>query len=342
MKDFKLTDLEGIGPTKAKRLENSGITTPLDFVIRGAKEVSRITDITIGTSLKLVHDVKAQMAEDGLPIMVNSIGTLRELKKLQKKYTVGVEEIDRATRGGFETQSMYEFYGSEGAGKTQLTFSITASVMANKESTWFIDCEGTFSEERLEEICNNRDVEYDADLIQYDMITDSEDMLHLINTKALDVITNHNVKVIVIDGLVGLFRMLYHGRGELADRQDIIEQILIKFRNLAIYSNVCIIITNQVMSNPDPFGAKVVAVGGHVLGHSVKYIYAISKGMKNNRTLRLIKSPSQPQADYSFFINEEGVSDSESKAARVRKKKIDEAFVSSEGLVKKDLLIDDS
>ena len=96
------------------------------------------------------------------------------------------------------------------------------------------------------------------------------------------------------------------------------------------------------MSNPDPFGAKVVAVGGHVLVHSVKYIYAITKGMKNNRTLRLIKSPSQPQADYSFFINEEGVSDSESKAARVRKKKIDEAFVSSEGLVKKDLLIDDS
>ena len=88
MKDFKLTDLEGIGPTKAKRLENSGITTPLDFVIRGAKEISRITDITIGTALKLVHDVKAQMAEDGLPIMVNSIKTLRELKKIQKNLQI--------------------------------------------------------------------------------------------------------------------------------------------------------------------------------------------------------------------------------------------------------------
>ena len=54
MKDFKLTDLEGIGPTKAKRLENSGITSPMDFVIRGAKEISRITDITVNTSLKLL------------------------------------------------------------------------------------------------------------------------------------------------------------------------------------------------------------------------------------------------------------------------------------------------
>jgi len=342
MKDFKLTDLEGIGPTKAKRLENSGITSPMDFVIRGAKEISRITDITVNTSLKLVHDVKDQLSKEGAPILINSIKTLRELKKIQNKYTVGVEEIDRATRDGFETQSLYEIYGPEGAGKTQLTFSITASVMAKNKSTWFIDCEGTFSEERLEEICKNRDVKYNEDLIQYNLITDSEDMLYLINTRALDIITKHDVKVIVIDGLVGLFRMLYHGRGELADRQDIIEQILIKFRNLAVYNNVCVIITNQVMSNPDPFGAKVVAVGGHVLGHSVKYIYAISKGMKNNRTFRLIKSPSQPQADYSFFINEEGVSDSESKSARERKKKIDSITTDSQSLVKKDLLLDDS
>jgi DNA repair protein RadA len=165
-------------------------------------------------------------------------------------------------------------------------------------------------------------------------------MLYLINNKALDVVTNNNVKIIVIDGLVGLFRMLYHGRGELADRQDILEQIIIKFRNLAIYNNVCIILTNQVMSNPDPFGAKTVAVGGHVFGHNVKYIYAITKGMKNNRTFRLIKSPSQPQADYTFYINEEGVSDFESISARDRKRKADAVTGDSQALIKKDLLID--
>ena len=117
MKDFKLTDLEGIGPTKAKRLENNGILSPMDFVIRGSKEISRITDITKETALKLVHDVKSQLVADGAPILINSIKTLRELKKIQNKYPINVEEIDRATRDGFETQSMYEVYGTEGAGK---------------------------------------------------------------------------------------------------------------------------------------------------------------------------------------------------------------------------------
>ena len=213
MKEFKLEDLTGIGPTKAKRLENSGIKSPMDFVIRGAKEVSRITDISVAASLKLVHEVKEQLADGGLPILINSLNTLRELKKIQKRYPVYVSEIDQATRGGFETQSLYEIYGAEGAGKTQITFSVTSTAMDNDDGVWFIDCEGTFSEERLEEICNARDIEYKPDLIQYDLVTDSEDMLFLINNKALDVVTNNNVKIIVIDGLVGLFRMQYHGRG---------------------------------------------------------------------------------------------------------------------------------
>ena len=191
MKGFKLTDLEGIGPAKEKKLMDAGINTPMDFIIRGAKEVSRVTDIAVSAALVLVHNAKKHMADGGKPVMLNSLKMLGELKKIQIKYPVDVEEIDRATNGGFETQSMYEIYGAEGAGKTQLTFSITSSVMKNNESTWFIDCEGTFTEERLEQICNNRDIEYNPDLIQYDLVTDSEDLLYLIDTKALDDATLH-------------------------------------------------------------------------------------------------------------------------------------------------------
>ena len=289
--DFNLEDLPGIGPTKAKRLKENGVTSPLDFIIRGAREISRLTDITPATTAKMIKQIRETLAESGTPIQVDSIGTLRELKKTQKRYSVEVDEIDKATRGGFETQSLYEIYGAEGAGKTQLSFSITSSVMKQDESVWFIDCEGTFDEERLEEICLSREVDYNPDLVKYNMVTDSEDLLQIINTQALEYVVDGSVRVIIIDGLVGLFRMLYHGRGELAERQDVLEQILIKLRNLSVYGNCCVILTNQVMSNPDPFGAKEKAVGGHVLGHSVKYIYAIKKGLKNNRVLSRVKSP---------------------------------------------------
>jgi len=42
MKEFKLTDLEGIGPAKEKKLQEAGINNPMDFIIRGAKEVFNI------------------------------------------------------------------------------------------------------------------------------------------------------------------------------------------------------------------------------------------------------------------------------------------------------------
>jgi|TARA_Y100001936_G_scaffold95299_2_gene93737 DNA repair protein RadA len=324
--DFNLEDLPGIGPTKAKRLKENGVTSPLDFIIRGAREISRLTDITPATTAKMIKQIRETLAESGTPIQVDSIGTLRELKKTQKRYSVEVDEIDKATRGGFETQSLYEIYGAEGAGKTQLSFSITSSVMKQDESVWFIDCEGTFDEERLEEICLSREVEYNPDLVKYNMVTDSEDLLQIINTQALEYVVDGSVRVIIIDGLVGLFRMLYHGRGELAERQDVLEQILVKLRNLSVYGNCCVILTNQVMSNPDPFGAKEKAVGGHVLGHSVKYIYAIKKGLKNNRVLSRVKSPKDPQGDFTFFLNEEGVSSEETLKKSQAKKKLQNQF----------------
>ena len=338
MTDFKLEDLPGIGPTKAKRLEASGINSPLDFLIRGAREISRITDITPATTMKMINQVREILSDNGTPIQIDSLTTLRELKKLQLKFPVDVDEIDKATNNGFETQSLYEIYGPEGAGKTQLSFSITANALKKENGIWFIDCEGTFDESRLEQICEARNVAYQPELIYYNMITDSEDLLGLINTKGLKYVTEKDVKVIIIDGLVGLFRMLYHGRGELAERQDVLEQILIKLRNLSVYGNCCVILTNQVMSNPDPFGAKEKAVGGHVLGHSVKYIFAIRKGLKNNRVLARIKSPKDPQGDFAFYLNEEGVSETENIK---KKKKIDAITTDSQSLIEKDLLLDD-
>jgi len=337
--DFNLEDLPGIGPTKAKRLKENGVTSPLDFIIRGAREISRLTDITPATTTKMIKQIRETLAESGTPIQVNSIETLRELKKTQKRYSVEVDEIDKATRGGFETQALYEVYGAEGAGKTQLSFSITSSVMKQEESVWFIDCEGTFDEERLEEICLSREVDYNPDLVKYNMVTDSEDLLEIINTQALENVIDGSVRIIIIDGLVGLFRMLYHGRGELAERQDVLEQILIKLRNLSVYGNCCVILTNQVMSNPDPFGAKEKAVGGHVLGHSVKYIFAIKKGLKNNRVLSRIKSPKDPQGDFTFFLNEEGVSSEETLKKSQAKKKLQNQF-SEEGTKDTSLLME--
>ena len=97
--DFNLEDLPGIGPTKAKRLQENGVTSPLDFIIRGAREISRLTDITPATTAKMIKQIREKLAESGTPIQVDSIGTLRELKKTQKRYSVDVDEIRQSNKG---------------------------------------------------------------------------------------------------------------------------------------------------------------------------------------------------------------------------------------------------
>jgi len=310
MKDFKLSELEKVGPATEKKLIKAGIRTPLDIVIRGAKEFSRVSDLSIEMAEKHVNSVKKLLMEqEDLPD-VKSLETLKRLRAKQLKIPLDVEELDLMLKGGIETQSLYEVYGAEGCGKTQLVMSIAAAANKQAMGVMFIDCEGTFDLDRFYEICHARNHEPLEDLLGYKMISDPIELITELRNIASE-ISEKNIRVILIDGLVGLMRLNYEGRGELYERQNELETIIKYLRNISVVLNCAVVITNQIVSNPDPWGEKDKPIGGHVLGHYVKYIIQIKKGMKTNRIARLIKAPNSPMADYSFFLNEAGVSNVE-------------------------------
>ena len=62
--------------------------------------------------------------------------------------------------------------------------------------------------------------------------------------------------------------------------------------------------------------------------------------MKNNRTVRLIKSPKSPAGDYLCFVNEEGISQFETFKAKEKSKKMDEVGVENGSIKRTDLLVD--
>jgi DNA repair protein RadA len=340
MKDFKLTDLEKVGPTTETKLNKAGIFSPLDVVIRGAKEFSRISGLSTDMAAKHLTTMKKMLAEDGNDIEVKDVASLRALRARQIKVPLKVEELDMMTKKGFETQSLYEIYGDEGSGKTQMSMTIAAEALGNGHGVIFIDCEGAFDLDRFDQICQSRDITYDEEKLGYHMYSDESDLEKGIQNMIEELI-ERDVRYIIIDGLVGLMRLAFKGRGELADRQTELKDILKYLRNLSILLNIGVIITNQVTANPDPFGAKMKPIGGHVLGHYVKYIIAMSKGMKNNRNVRLIKSPNSPQGDYVCYLNEEGVSGYESLKARQKAVKMDSVGVeNTQALIQKDLLLE--
>jgi len=341
MKEFKLTDLDGLGPIGVKKLEKVGIKSPLDVVIRGAKEFSRVSGLSTDTAAKHLRTMKTMLAESGLEIEVRDIKSLKALRSRQIRVPFKVEELDEMSSGGFETQSLYEVYGDEGSGKTQLSMTAAAEYLGKGHGVMFIDCEGAFNIERFEEICKARNITYDEEKLGYHLYSDESELEHGLQTMCEELL-ERDVKLLVIDGLVGLLRLAFEGRGELGERQIELKGIMKYLRNLAILLDMSIVLTNQVTANPDGFGPKVKPIGGHVMGHYVKYIYWISKGMKNNRTVKLVKSPNAPSGEYKCFVNEEGISQYEKLTNKIREERMKEiGREDTQALIKKDLLLED-
>ena len=340
MKEFKLSDLEGIGPIAIQKLNKVGITSPLDVVIRGAKEFSRVSGISTDTSAKHLRTMKKLLAESGLEIEVRDIKSLRILRRNQLRVPFKVEELDEMSKDGFETQSLYEVYGIEGSGKTQLVMTAMAEYLGKGHGVLLIDCEGTFDLDRFDEICKARNITYDDKKFGYHLYSDESELEHGLQTMC-DELIDKDVKLIVIDGLVGLLRLAFEGRGELGERQIELKGILKYLRNLSILLNLSVVITNQVTANPGGFGRGFKPIGGFIMGHYVKYIWWIFKGQKNNRTIRLEKSPSSPEGDYKCFVNEEGISQYEKLTNKIREERIKNiAIEDTQGLIRKDLLDD--
>ena len=340
MEEFKLTDLEKVGPTTLIKLNKAGIFSPLDVVIRGAKEFERVSGLSSDMCSKHLVQMKRLLSEAGNDIEVKDLKQLRALRQRQVKIPMKVEELDEMLKGGIETQSLYEIYGDEGCGKTQFSLTAMSEMLGAGHGVLMLDCESTFDEERFDEICTTRNIKFDEDKLGYHMYGDASDLLRGIQNMTEELL-ERDIRFVVIDGLVGLLRMANKGRGELADRQQELKDYLKYLRNWSILFNIGVIITNQVTANPDPFGAKTKPIGGHVLGHYVKYIMQISKGMKNNRTVRMIKSPKSPAGDYGCFVNEEGLSSFENLTKKMKEDRMKLVGVeNTQALIKKDLLLD--
>jgi len=144
----------------------------------------------------------------------------------------------------------------------------------------------------------------------------------LILEEASTLIKEHNIKLVVADSAVGLFRSEYLGRGTLATRQQKLNKFVHLLVRLAETYNIAAIATNQVMSSPDQFfGDPTKPVGGNVVAHTSTYRVYLKKSGKK-RIARMVDSPHHPEMDVIFALGEAGVidPDSETKKKKTTKK----------------------
>ena len=155
------------------------------------------------------------------------------------------------TSSGFQSMSISEVFGEFRCGKTQLshTMSVIAQLPRNlggaDGKVAYIDTEGTFRPERIGQIAERFgvDAETAQENIAYARALNSEHQLELLNTLSCE-FSSGQFRLLIIDSIMNCFRVDYCGRGELAERQQKLNQFLMKLAHMAegmfIYSKVMV------------------------------------------------------------------------------------------------------
>ncbi|KAL8287000.1 hypothetical protein RQP46_004006 [Phenoliferia psychrophenolica] len=226
--------------------------------------------------------------------------------------TTGSKSFDAMLGGGIQTQSMTEVYGEFRTGKTQLchTLCVTAQLPVDmgggEGKVAYIDTEGTFRPDRIKAIAERFNVDPVAALenIVFARAHNSEHQMELITQLAAKFAEEQGVyRLLIVDSILALFRVDFSGRGELADRQQKLNQMLSRLTRISEEFNVAIFVANQVQSDPGAnamfAGADKKPIGGHVMAHASATRVYLRKGRGEERVAKLADSPDQPEGEAS-------------------------------------------
>ena len=342
VEDLRLDSLEGVGPVTTRKLSDAGVHNVMDLIVRGPVEIAEITGMEKDTAEKIVNKARQHLVEGGL--IAKDFVSASEIYKYRQsigKITTGTNCLDTLFDGGLETQALTEVYGEFGCGKTQFAHTMSVMVQKSKEegglegSVLYIDTENTFRPERIVAIAQAHEMDPEK-VLDNIIVARAYNSAHqvLILEEAGPVIEENNVKLIVADSAVGLFRAEYLGRGTLSVRQQKLNHFVHLLSRIAETYNCAAIATNQVMASPDVFfGDPTRPIGGNVVAHTSTYrIYFKKSGKK--RIARMVDSPHHPEEEVIFALGEAGIIDPEEAEKKTKKttkkattKKVKEAKV---------------
>ena len=304
-----LEDLPGVGPATASKLREVGFKT-VESVATAAISELITSGIGEATAEKVISAARKSIA-----ITFVRGDELVKLRSSMRYLTTGCTSLDRLLGGGVETQSITEFYGEFGTGKSQICQQLCVTVQLPVEQggldggALYIDTENTFRPDRIKQIAPKFGLNPEEALrriIFAEAYTSNHQMVLLENSD--EVIKENNIRLIIVDSVMSHFRSEYLGREMLAPRQQQLNKHLHKLIRLSRAFNASAVVTNQVMSQPDVFFAKMVQpVGGHIMGHTSHSRIFLRKGRNNIRIAKLTVSPFLPEGEVPLRITEHGI-----------------------------------
>jgi DNA repair protein RadA len=335
-----LESLPGVGPATADKLSDAGFDSYQGLAVASPGELSNTADVGESTASDIIQAAREEADIGGF----ETGAAVLERRERIGKLTTGVPEVDDLLGGGVETQSITEMYGEFGAGKSQVTHQLVVMAQLPEEQgglgsrAVFIDSEDTFRPERIDDMVRGLEDEDIEALLEDRGIEGSPDddaALAQLTESVLDHIhvakaynTNHQillsekvqeiaseyedderpVGLLCVDSLTAHFRAEYIGRGELAERQQKLNQHLHDLEKVGNLYNAAVVVTNQVASNPDSFfGDPTQPIGGNILGHKSTFRIYLRKSKGDKRIVRLVDAPNLADGEAVMRVENDGL-----------------------------------
>jgi len=308
-----IEDLTGVGPAIAEKFREAGYSTLEEIGTQSPGQLSDATGIGQESCAKYIKE-----ASKNAKIGSFLTGTeLMEKRATVGKLTTSSSTFDELLGGGVETQSITEFYGQYGSGKTQFILQLAVNAQLPVEQgglggeVAIIDTENTFRPERIISMAKALELDPDEVLskIHVGRAYNSHQQMLMVE-KVKEIAKEKSIKMLAVDSLTGAFRAEYIGRGTLADRQGKINAHMSALARFGDLHNAAVVVTNQVSSNPAAFfGDPTKPIGGNIVGHTSKFRVYLRRGKAGKRVCRLVDSPHLPENEALVSITEDGIRD---------------------------------
>ncbi|CAI0559378.1 unnamed protein product [Linum tenue] len=292
---------QGINSGDVKKLQDAGIYTCNGLMMHTKKHL---------TGIKGLSEAKVDKICEAAEKIV---------RKAVIRITTGSQALDELLGGGVETSCITEAFGEFRSGKTQLAHTLCVSTQlptnmnGGNGKVAYIDTEGTFRPDRIVPIAERFGMDPGAvlDNIIYARAYTYEHQYNLLLGLAAKM-SEEPFRLLVVDSVIALFRVDFTGRGELAERQQKLAQMLSRLTKIAEEFNVAVYMTNQVIA--DPGGGVFISdpkkpAGGHVLAHAATIRLMFRKGKGEQRVCKVFDAPNLPEAEAVFQITPGGIAD---------------------------------
>ncbi|WZY72956.1 hypothetical protein YC2023_005196 [Brassica napus] len=322
---------QGINAGDVKKLQDAGIHTCNGLMMHTKKNLTGIKGLS-EAKVDKICEAAEKIVNFGY--MTGSDALLK--RKSVVRITTGSQALDDLLGGGIETAAITEAFGEFRSGKTQLahtlcvTTQLPTSMKGGNGKVAYIDTEGTFRPDRIVQIAERFGMDPGAVLDniiyaraytyehQHNLLLglaakmSEEPFKILVSMSAYFIVRFESMSSFsgaypcfqIVDSIIALFRVDFTGRGELADRQQKLAQMLSRIIKIAEEFNVAVYMTNQVIS--DPGGGMFISdpkkpAGGHVLAHAVTIRLSFRKGKGEQRVCKVFDAPNLPEGEAISF-----------------------------------------